>query len=73
MKIIADIVISLKILEKNKLFHGRLKMNNVHMDKSYKTRLTDYGLYNDIYRGSKRLKTKSDVNSTKTVSLSSGK
>eukprot|EP00345_Euplotes_harpa_P008869 CAMPEP_0168351476 /NCGR_PEP_ID=MMETSP0213-20121227/21895_1 /TAXON_ID=151035 /ORGANISM="Euplotes harpa, Strain FSP1.4" /LENGTH=61 /DNA_ID=CAMNT_0008362337 /DNA_START=1 /DNA_END=182 /DNA_ORIENTATION=+ len=34
VKIIADIVISLRQLERVKSFHGRLKLNNIHIDKS---------------------------------------
>jgi hypothetical protein len=57
VKIIAEIVISLKMLEKVKTFHGRLKLNNVHIDiteTGVKTILNDYGIYNDVYRGHKK-------------------
>jgi hypothetical protein len=50
------------VLEKAKTFHGRLKLNNVHMDKSYKIKLTDYGIYNDIYRGHKKIKMNVETN-----------
>lgn len=70
-KIIAEIVISLKILEKMKSFHGRLKLNNVHIDKSLNVKLNDYGIYNEIYRGHRKTQP-SELQSNKTVSLSSG-
>lgn len=41
-------------LQKAKSFHGRLKLNNIHIDKSFKIKMNDYGLYNDIYRGFKK-------------------
>lgn len=62
VKIIADIVISLRVLEKAKTFHGRLKLNNVHMDNSFKVKLNDYGIYNDIYRGHQKIKINAETN-----------
>lgn len=73
MKIIAEIVIGLKLLEKAKSFHGRLKLNNVYIDKGYRIKMNDYGIYNEVYRGHKK-GTNSDINSVeKTPSGSSGK
>jgi hypothetical protein len=72
VKIIADLVISLKMLEKIKSFHGRLKLNNVHIDKSFKVKLNDYGIYNEIYRGHRKTQP-SELTSNHNASLSSGK
>ena len=57
-------MISLRQLEKAKSFHGRLKLNNVHIDKSFKVKLNDYGIYNDIYRGSRKNRSKQDSGSS---------
>ena len=60
------------MLEKIKSFHGRLKLNNVHIDKKLKVKLNDYGIYNEIYRGHRKTQP-SELQSNKTISLSSGK
>lgn len=71
-KIISEIVVSLKMLEKIKSFHGRLKLNNVYVTKDFKVKLNDYGIYNDVYRGHKKSQNNSEPASNKTISLSSG-
>lgn len=70
VKIVAQILMCLLKLQKVKSFHGRLKLNNIHIDKTFKIQMNDYGLYNDIYRGFKsshinKDKSEGDVTSIK--------
>lgn len=49
---------SLRTLEKAKSFHGRLKLNNIHVDineDNINLKLNDYGIYNDVYRGHRKI------------------